>query len=512
MMVGKVWLVGAGPSDPGLLTVKGKAVLEEAEVVVYDQLVGEGILYMMPKSAKKLSVGKYSGNHTVAQERINEILVEEALKGKRVVRLKGGDPFLFGRGGEELELLCEHGIPYEIVPGITSAISVPAYAGIPVTHRDLTSSLHIITGHRKKGCQESIDYKSLVALGETTLVFLMGVAALPDICKGLIEAGMDITTPAAILERGTTAKQRKVIATVAALPEEAKKQNIGTPGIIVVGKVCSLSQTFAWAEKRILGGARVVVTRPKDKVSSLAAKLYNLGAEVVMLSGTYTKPIEDNTQFIEVLTTIKDYKWILFASEVAVDVFFDSLWHQQIDIRSLWNCHFAAVGPATRKAIEKRGIRVDYMPERYYGIELAKGIAAVAQPEDKVLVLIPKETDSEVVNYLSAAKIHMKAVPVYEIIYEINQQVCIEETDIVTFTSASTVRSFVKTMKDIDFHKVQAVCIGELTAKEAALYGMKITVSKEATIDSLIESVIEINNRGYSENAPKLGGIGSMEE
>jgi uroporphyrinogen III methyltransferase/synthase len=496
MMAGKVWLVGAGPSDPGLLTIKGKDVLEQAEVVVYDQLVGQGILQMIPKSAKKINVGKYSGNHTVVQERINEILLEEALKGKRVVRLKGGDPFLFGRGGEELELLCEHGVPYEIVPGITSAISVLAYAGIPVTHRDFTSSLHIITGHRKKGCQESIDYKSLAALGETTLVFLMGVAALPDICRGLIEAGKDQTTPAAILERGTTAKQRNVIATIATLPEEATKQNIGTPGIIVVGKVCLLSQTFAWAEKRLLSGARVIVTRPKDKVSSLATKLYDLGAEVVMLSGTSVKPILDNPQLIEVLNTIKDYKWILFGSEVAVDIFFDSLYQQQIDIRSLWNCHFGAVGPATRKAIEKRGIRVTYMPEKYYGTELGKGIAAMAQPEDKVLVLIPNETDSELANYLSTTNVHMKAVPVYDIIYEENEQVCIEETDIVTFTSASTVRSFVKTMKDMDFHKVQAVCIGELTAKEAALYGMKITVAKEATIDSLIESVTEINMRG----------------
>lgn len=496
MMAGKVWLVGAGPSDPGLLTIKGKDVIEQAEVVVYDQLVGQGILQMIPKSAKKINVGKYSGNHTVVQERINEILLEEALEGKRVVRLKGGDPFLFGRGGEELELLYEHGVPYEIVPGITSAISVPAYAGIPVTHRDFTSSLHIITGHRKKGCQESIDYKSLAALGETTLVFLMGVAALPDICRGLIEAGMDQTTPAAILERGTTAKQRNMIATIATLPEEAIKQNIGTPGIIVVGKVCSLSQTFAWAEKRLLSGARVVVTRPKDKVSSLAAKLYDLGAEVVMLSGTSVKPILDNTQLIEVLNTIEDYKWILFGSEVAVNIFFDRLCQQQIDIRSLWNCHFGAVGPATRKAIEKRGIRVTYMPEKYYGTELGKGIAAMARPEDKVLVLIPNETDSELANYLSATNVHMKAVPVYDIIYEENEQVCIEETDIVTFTSASTVRSFVKTMKDMDFHKVQAVCIGELTAKEAALYGMKITVAKEATIDSLIECVIEISMRG----------------
>ena len=216
MKKGKVWLVGAGPGDIGLFTLKGKQVLEQAEVVVYDSLVGDGVLAMVPKGIRTINVGKRAGHHLVPQEQINEILLEEAKKGQRVVRLKGGDPFLFGRGGEELELLKENGIPFEVVPGVTSSIAVPAYNGIPVTHRDYCSSVHIITGHKKKGQEYDIDFDALVRT-RGTLVFLMGVTALPDICQHLLEAGMDPSTPAAILQQGTTAGQKKIVATVATL-------------------------------------------------------------------------------------------------------------------------------------------------------------------------------------------------------------------------------------------------------------------------------------------------------
>ena len=218
---GKVWLVGAGPSDAGLFTLKGKAVLEKADVVVYDKLVGQGVMAMIPGHVRKISVGKTAGHHPIPQHEINRILLEEALAGNRVVRLKGGDPFVFGRGGEELELLCEHQIPFEIVPGITSAVSVPAYNGIPVTHRDCCSSLHIITGHTKKSEEAEVDYEALVKVGGT-MVFLMGVTAMPKICKGLLDAGMRADMPAALLERGTTAHQRRVVSTLASLPEDAK--------------------------------------------------------------------------------------------------------------------------------------------------------------------------------------------------------------------------------------------------------------------------------------------------
>ena len=232
MAAGKVWLVGAGPGDIGLFTLKGAAVLQQADVVVYDSLVGEGVLAKIPEHARLINVGKRANHHTMVQEDINKVLLEEAEKGNKVVRLKGGDPFLFGRGGEELELLSENGIPYEIVPGVTSPISVPAYNGIPVTHRDFCSSLHIITGHKRAGQEYDIDFKALTQT-KGTLVFLMGIAALEDICEGLLAGGMDPDMPAAVLQKGTTAGQKRVVATVGTLKEEVDRQGIETPAIML---------------------------------------------------------------------------------------------------------------------------------------------------------------------------------------------------------------------------------------------------------------------------------------
>ena len=498
MKQGKVWLVGAGPSDEGLFTLKGKHVLEQADVVVYDQLVGDGIMRMIPANAECIDVGKQAGNHKVVQERINEILLEKAQKGKRVVRLKGGDPFLFGRGGEELELLCEHNIPFEIVPGITSAISVPAYAGIPVTHRDFTSSLHIITGHKKKGCNEPIDYKSLVALGDVTLVFLMSVGALSEISKGLIEAGMDSNMPAAILEKGTRYNQRKVVATIETLPEEARKNNIGTPGIIVVGKVCSLSEQFSWAEKRPLGGRRIIITRPRRKSAKLKGMLYDLGAEVVELPSIKTVAIKNNEVLYEAINNIKKYNWIAFTSEAAVEIFFDTLLEKKVDIRKLVDIKFAVVGPATKKAVENRGLFTDYMPEDYYGESMAHGLAKHISKDDKIIVCVPREIDSQLCNNLKEYENQMNIVPLYDIEYEKNNSLKINDSDYVVFTSASSVRGFVNSVEGLDYNSVNAICIGKMTAKEASNYGMKISISNEATIESLVECVIECSERGIN--------------
>ena len=298
MSTGKVWLVGAGPGDAGLFTRKGYEVLQAAEVVVYDSLVGAGVLSMIPKKARTINVGKRASHHTMPQEEINRVLLEEAKKGYRVVRLKGGDPFLFGRGGEELELLTEEGIPYEVVPGVTSPLAVPAYNGIPVTHRDFTSSLHIITGHKKAGQPYDINFRALVET-KGTLVFLMGVTALPDICENLLRAGMDPEMPAAILQKGTTARQKRIVATVATLPEEVKKQGVETPAIIVVGKVCTLADKFAWYEHLPLFGYRVLVTRPRELVSTMAEKLRKQGAEVLELPAIRTERIRENQRMRE---------------------------------------------------------------------------------------------------------------------------------------------------------------------------------------------------------------------
>lgn len=489
---GKVWLVGAGPSDEGLFTIKGKQVLEQADVVVYDQLVGNGIMRMIPDGATCIDVGKHAGNHKVVQERINEILLEEAQKGKKVVRLKGGDPFLFGRGGEELELLCENNIPFEVIPGITSAISVPAYAGIPVTHRDFTSSLHIITGHKKKGCNTPIDYKSLVNLGDVTLVFLMSVGALPEISRGLIEAGMDINMPAAILERGTTYRQRKVVATIETLPEEAKRNNIGTPGIIVVGKVCSLSEKFEWADKRLLGRKRVIITKSQTKSSKLKDRLKDLGAHVVEIPGIKTTKILDNSQLEGAIKSIDEYQWIAFTSEKSVDIFFDTLIEKRIDIRSLLNTKLAAVGPSTKKAIEKRGILVEYIADEYSAESLVMGLEKCTSNKDKVMICGHREVDNKIEESIEGCKTIMDYIPLYSIEYDNNYNLALEEDDVVVFTSASSVKSFVNTVLNIDYTSISAVCIGEMTAREASRYGMKVSTSKETTVESLIDRVIEL--------------------
>ena len=348
-MAGKVWLVGAGPSDPGLFTIKGKRVLEEAEVVVYDALVGQGVLGMIPQTAKLIDVGKRANRHTMPQEEINQVLVKEALDGKKVVRLKGGDPFLFGRGGEELELLKENGISYEVVPGVTSALSVPAYNGIPVTHRDFCSSLHIITGHKRQGQAYDIDFEALVRT-KGTLVFLMGVSSLGDICKGLMDAGMSSDMPAAILQKGTTARQKRIVATVADLEQEVERQGIETPAIIVVGKVCALAEEFAWFEDLPLAGNKILVTRPKQLMSVMSEKLRKKGAEVLELPAIRTEPVRTNEKLKKCLRDMKQYQWLVFTSPTGVQVFFDKLKEEKIDIRSLAETKIAVIGQGTKKS------------------------------------------------------------------------------------------------------------------------------------------------------------------
>lgn len=509
VMQGKVWLVGAGPYDTGLFTLKGKAVLEMAQVVVYDHLVGQGILAMIPREAKAINVGKISGDHPVPQKEINQILVEEALSGKRVVRLKGGDPFLFGRGGEELEELCKNGISFEIVPGVTSAISVPAYNGIPVTHRDFCSSLHIITGHTKNLERADIDFPALVKFGGT-LVFLMGVASMPVICKELIDAGMDPATPAAVLENGTTAHQRRVVSDLSHLPEEADKAAIKTPAIIVVGKVCSLAEQFHWAEDRSLGKLKIMVTRPKDRSSSLIAKLQEYGADVVEAPTIETDIILENDTLKEALENMEAYQWIAFTSPFGVKAFFQKLAELKLDIRKLAGLKFAAIGSATQKAIEEKGILVDLVPETYDGKALGEALAHRILKEEensgeRQIVLIPRAKigTEEVLRPLEEAGLLYEDLPVYDTVDASGADFArYDDTfDYVAFTSASTVRGFVRMTKEmfdtneIDYRKVKAVCIGEQTAEEAGKYGMQTFIAAKASIDSMVDCFLSLGSR-----------------
>ena len=496
-MTGKVWLVGAGPGDPGLFTLKGRQVLQRADVVVYDALVGEGVLGMIPREACLINVGKRASNHTMPQEQINQVLLEQAREGKQVVRLKGGDPFLFGRGGEELELLSREGIPFEVVPGVTSALAVPAYNGIPVTHRDYCSSLHIITGHKKQGEPYNIDFQALVRTGGT-LVFLMGVSALGDICRGLLKAGMAADMPAALLSKGTTAGQRRIVATVGTLEEEVARRGAVTPAIIVVGRVCALEKEFYWYERKPLAGKKILVTRPRELSSQMAEKLRERGAEVLELPAIRTVPIRPNPQLEQCLERGGEYDWIVFTSPTGVSVFFDCLM-EQWDVRRIAGARFAVIGSGTGKALKERGFQADLMPETYDGASLGRALAEVCRPGERVLIPRAALGTQELTRELQAVPhLLVDDVPTYETEYEtsplIDERTQLEsgQIDYAVFTSASTVRGFARAVEGLDFSKVRAVCIGRQTRAAADALGMRTWVSERASMDSVVERLEEL--------------------
>lgn len=497
MSVGKVWLVGAGPGDIGLFTIKGIEVLNQAEVVVYDSLVGQGVLSKVPASAKLINVGKRANHHIMPQEEINKVLVQEAEKGLRVVRLKGGDPFLFGRGGEELELLTERGIPYEVVPGVTSPLSVPAYNGIPVTHRDFCSSLHIITGHKRAGKEYDIDFEALVRT-KGTLVFLMGVNALEDIMEGLLKGGISPDMPAAILQKGTTADQKRIVATVSTLKAEVERQGIETPAIIVVGRVCTLAEKFAWYEDLPLAGWKVLVTRPKNMISKTAARFREQGAEVLELPAIRTEPMEDKTAIRSALEKLDTYQWLVFTSPTGVDIFFEEMQDFGKDIRALGAAKIAAIGEGTRKKLREHGLIADLMPEVYDGDALGEALGAILKGTEKVLIPRAEKGNENLVRLLRKTGAQVDDIATYHTLYESSplidekKELQSGNIDCVVFTSASTVRGFVEGTKCDDYLGIRAACIGKQTRAAADAYGMKTFMAEKATIDSLISLVIRM--------------------
>ena len=492
-MPGKVTLVGAGPGDPSLLTRKGLEVLQKAEVVVYDRLVSPAILAMMPEKAEHIDVGKQASRHPVPQDQINQILLDKALEGKNVVRLKGGDPFLFGRGGEELELLAQHGVSFEEVPGITSAISAPAYGGIPVTHRDCCSSLHIVTGHQRAGKELDIDFEALVRT-KGTLVFLMGVSALPQICKGLLDAGMEPHMPAAVVERGTTPAQRRISATLGTLPAVAEKAQVESPAVIVVGKVCALAEDFDWFDKLPLKGRRVVVTRPRERAGTLSARLRALGADVWEYPCIATVPLDPCPEVDRAMEGLSDYEWLALTSPAGVEALWQWLEGHGKDARALGGVKLAAIGPGTARALAAHGLKADYVPEVYDAAHLGAGLPATG----RVLALRAEESSPALTEGLARRNIACDDVASYRTVYENprSQQLreAVEETEglLVTFTSASTVKGFVSSVgEDANFSRMVGMCIGAQTAAEAQKYGIPVRVAREATMDALTDMIVE---------------------
>ncbi|MDR0629941.1 MAG: uroporphyrinogen-III C-methyltransferase [Treponema sp.] len=499
---GKVWLLGAGPGDPGLLTVKAEKILQKGEVVLFDRLVGKGILARIPVQAERIYVGKKPGKHLISQEEINRLIAKNAAQGKQVVRLKGGDPFLFGRGGEELEGLKEAGIPFEVVPGVSSALGVPAYFGIPVTHRDYGSAVHIITGHSKEGTEPpGIPYKALVQAGGT-FIFLMGCTALEGICTGLIHAGLDPDTPGAVLEQGTTAKQRKVLSCVSRLRVEAYKAGITAPAVIVIGEVCSLAAWFSWIEAKPLAGLRIGVSRPTRKESRLSELLAAAGAEVVPIPAIQTVPIQETPRLEQALSTLSSRDWLVFTSPEGVAVFFAKLKAYHRDIRSLGGIRFAAIGGATTGALADRGILTNLVPDQFNGPSLGTALAQAVQAGERVIIPRSRIGTDEVLRPLQAAGIDFVDIPIYDTVPPAGyldpsyRELLLEGLDWLAFTSASTVEGF-RALTGADMMgRIKALCIGRQTAAAAARYGMETLVADTASMESMVEKLIGLLGNG----------------
>ncbi len=489
-MSGKIILVGAGPGGKGLLTLRGLEALGEADAVVYDRLVSEDILSLIPSSAEKIDAGKSPGSHPVPQPEINRILVEKAEEGKTVVRLKGGDPFVFGRGGEELDIPAEKGIPFEVVPGVTSAVAALSEAGIPVTARGVASSFHVITGHQKGDEPLQIPFDALAKAGGT-LVFLMGMGALPKLAEGLISAGMDPETPAAIVENGARPEQRKLLSTLARLPEEAAAMGLHSPAVIAVGAVCGLSGRYDWREKLPLHGKKIIAGRSGSAEGKLLRLLERMGASVYDLPLIRTDPLPG-----PVPPEILDSRWLTFSSKVGVRCFFARLLESGLDTRALSGIKIAAVGRATAAALREKGILPDLIPEQFDGEHLGKALVERTEPFDLITLCEPESPSGTLREMLTAAGRTVRSLPLYRTApLPLREPERVErmlrEGVPAAFSSGSMARSLAASLPGMDFSGVTAFCIGRETGKAAREAGFRTVVAEEATLEGLAGKIRE---------------------
>ncbi len=496
-MDGKVYLVGAGPGDPGLITVKGAECLRRADVVVYDRLVAPALLDHAPAHAEKLYVGKASSDHALPQSEINALLVEKARAGKIVVRLKGGDPFVFGRGGEEVLALADAGIPFEIVPGISSAIAAPAYAGIPVTQRGVTSSFTVTTGHLR----DDNDPTSNLQL--PTFVFLMSVENLESIIAALRESGRDATTPAALVRWGTTPQQETLVGTLENIAERGR--DMKPPAVLIVGAVVNLRDKLRWFEDRPLFGKRILVTRAREQASELSRQLAELGAEPIEFPVIQILPLDDYAPLDAALA--QSYDWIIFTSVNGVASVWERLGARGRDARAFANTRLAAIGPATAEELARHGLRADFVPREYVAEAIVEQIGNVAGKR----ILLPRAGSAReaLAQGLRERGAIVDDVAAYRTVttdahHPLAQHIraLVERgaIDAITFTSSSTVRGLdaaLNHQSEIINHKSKIACIGPVTAQTARDLGLRVdAIAQEYTLEGLTKALVLLFEKG----------------
>ena len=498
MATGKVYLVGAGPGDPGLITFKGLQLLHQAQVVVYDRLVAKDLLKCPPRGAELIYAGKARGERAFDQEEINRTLIEKAREGKLVVRLKGGDPFVLGRGGEEAEALARAGVPFEVVPGVSSAVAAPAYAGIPVTHRDFASSFAVITGQPGEE-KERLDWARL-AVGADTLVFLMGVENLSRIARELIRHGRSPSTPAALIQWGTRPQQRTITAPLKDIAARAKEEKLGPPAVLVVGEVVSLRPLLSWFEKKPLMGKRVLVTRPTREASRLSSLLAREGAQPVEVPTieTYSAP---SPRLDRALDRLEEYDWVVFTSPKGVEALFERLFARGKDARALGQARLLAIGPATGEALKGYGLRADLVPREYSTEGIAKEMASLDLKGARLLLPRTNLAGEGLGEGLRALGARVDQVVAYRtrLIKEKDIKKKMKGIDMVAFTSSSTVQGLFRALRGSweALAGAQVACIGPQTAATAQGLGLKVDIeAREHTIPGLVRAMAEYCQKG----------------
>ena len=500
-MNGKVYLVGAGPGDPKLITLKGIECLQRADVVIYDLLINVKLLEHCPAHAEKIYGGKMIGEQEERQAEIDDLMIRHAKAGKTVVRLKGGDPFIFGRGGEEALTLVEAGIDFEIVPGITSAIAAPAYAGIPLTHRSYSSSVAFVTGHSAALQADSAIHWEQLATGVDTLVILMGVGHLGEIAGRLIQHGRSPETPISLIHWGTTPQQKTLAGTLADIAQRAAAVNFRNPAAIVVGDVNALREQLGWFDRKPLFGRRIIVTRARAQASDFAECLESYGAEVIQFPTIETKLILNNAALDRAIDQLAMYNWVIFTSVNAVEYFYRQLRGNGKDTRSLGNTRICAVGQKTVAALDQIGIRADYVPSQYRGAVLAAELEGVAG--QKILLPRASAAADDLPNGLRDGGAIVDTIPIYETVKAgaegreaLEADLHNGRIDTVTFTSSSTVTNFLEMFGSPPstalLDQVHIAVIGPSTEATVKAHGFTADiVAQQASVESLAEEIVK---------------------